>query len=231
MKHPSRFFRFGGLLLFALAMICLVCYDVYGGLWLKGVTSCWFVALGLFHLVYVFKAKVKEKRFPVLLVLGLIFGMCADVLLGIEFMLGIVFFALGHVLYLAAFCALEKPRGKDLAFILPLAALSLYIVAGTPFIRVNDPVMEKLLLGYAVIIACMLGKAAGNFAAKKSAFRALVLLGSVLFWFSDFMLAIDLFGKSSRLTWILCSYTYWPAQNLLALSLYSFVREQIAENQ
>ena len=33
------------------------------------------------------------------------------------------------------------------------------------------------------------------------------------------MLAIDMFGHPSRLTWILCSYSYWPAQNILAHSL------------
>lgn len=47
-----------------------------------------------------------------------------------------------------------------------------------------------------------------------------------MFWFSDLMLAIDMFGKSSRLVWILCSYSYWPAQNLLAHALYHFVNEQ-----
>ena len=32
------------------AMACLVCYDIFGGLWLKGVTSSWFVVLGAVNL-------------------------------------------------------------------------------------------------------------------------------------------------------------------------------------
>ena len=31
---------------------CLVCYDILGGLWLKGLTSAWFVALGITNLAY-----------------------------------------------------------------------------------------------------------------------------------------------------------------------------------
>ena len=56
--------------------------------------------------------------------------------------------------------------------------------------------------------------------------RLLVLIGSAMFWFSDLMLAFDMFGTPSRLTWILCSYVYWPAQNLLAYSLFHHIREQ-----
>ena len=54
----------------------------------------------------------------------------------------------------------------------------------------------------------------------------LVFAGSVLFWFSDLMLLIDMFGTPSRMTWILCSYSYWPAQNLLAHALYHAKAEQ-----
>jgi hypothetical protein len=66
----------------------------------------------------------------------------------------------------------------------------------------------------------MLGKAIANLIREPSLFRWLLAIGSVLFWFSDLILAIDLFGQSSRLTWILCSYSYWPAQNILAHALF-----------
>ena len=200
------------------AMACLVYYDYAGGLWLKGVTSSWFVLLGCVNLWAA--RNQKPLDFYILMVLGLFCGMCADVLLGKVFFAGVGVFALGHVWYLAAFYCLEKFSFRDLKCILPLAAFSMLFVAKAPWISVNDPVMSKLLLAYAAIISAMLGKAVSNLVAKPCCFRWLLVIGCVLFWFSDMMLAIDMFGQPSRLTWILCSYSYWPAQSILAHSLY-----------
>lgn len=219
----QKTFRTLNILLLVCAMTCLVCYDIFGGLWLKGLTSCWFAALGRTNLVYARKRKCPNMRFLYCIAAGLVFGMCADVLLGVQSILGIVSFALGHVCYLIAFYTLEKPKMKDLFIVLPIAVASLFVVTGTPYIQIEDPLLKKLLLGYAVIIACMLGKAISNL--DKSSSRRLICLGCAMFWFSDVMLAIDMFGTASRLTWVLCSYTYWPAQNILAHSIFHFVNE------
>lgn len=208
------------IILLLCAMGCLVYYDITGGLWLKGVTSSWFVLLGGINLWAARMLKWKQLRFFALMEAGLFCGMCADVLLGMVFFVGIGVFALGHILYLAAFYSLEKFRPMDLCLVLPLAAISIFMVVGTPWITVTDPLLKKLLLGYAVIIAAMLGKAWSNLLCKPSPYRWLLAIGSVLFWFSDLVLAIDMFGQASRLTWILCSYSYWPAQNILAHALY-----------
>ena len=200
------------------AAVCLVCYDIFGGLWLKGLTSSWFVLLGGVNLWAA--RKKKPLCFFVLIEAGLFCGMLADILLGIVFYAGVAVFALGHILYLAAFCALEKFRPGDLKAMIPLAVISVFLVTGTPWITVEDPFLQKLLPVYALIIAAMLGKAVSNLICRPSLFRWLLAIGSVMFWFSDLMLAIDMFGQASRLTWILCSYSYWPAQNLLAHGLY-----------
>ena len=200
------------------AMACLVYYDYAGGLWLKGVTSSWFVLLGCVNLWAA--RKQKPLKFYILMVLGLFCGMCADVLLGKVFFAGVGVFALGHVWYLAAFYCMEKFRLRDLKIILPLAVFSMFFVTGTPWITVGDPVMRKLLLGYAASISGMLGKAISNLVANPCRHRWLLMIGCILFWFSDMMLAIDMFGQPSRLTWILCSYSYWPAQSILAHSLF-----------
>lgn len=205
------------------ALICLICYDIFGGLWLKGMTSSWFVILGILNLLYARQQKSQHMKVVVLIVIGLVLGMCADVLLGVAFILGIVSFALGHVMYLIAFFMVEKPRRSDLAWIVPIAIVSVFVVIGTPFIHIEDPLLQKMLVGYAVIIACMLGKGISNVWVVKNRFRSLICLGCILFWFSDLMLAIDMFGTPSRLTWILCSYTYWPAQNILAHALFYLV--------
>ncbi len=211
------------ILLLVCAALCLVCYDIFGGLWLKGVTSAWFVLLGSVNLFAARNLEWKRLRFFILLEAGLLCGMCADVLLGIAFFAGVGVFALGHVLYFIAFCTLEKFCLRDLKIMLPLALLSIFLVTGTPWISVTDPLLQTLVPVYAVIISMMLGKAISNLIRHASLFRWLLAMGSFLFWFSDLILAVDMFGQSSRLTWILCSYAYWPAQNILAHALYHAV--------
>jgi len=226
MKAESKkTFRLLNILIFIGAMACLVFYDYHGGLWLKGVTSLWFCTLGAVNLVYAHQAGMKSRKLLYIMEAALIVGACADVLLGIEFMVGVALFALGHVIYMLAFFSMEKPRIKDLIFILPIAAIALFAVTGTPFIQVEDPFMEKMLLAYAVIISCMTGKALSNLQCSRKTSRKIIAIAGVLFLFSDLMLAVDMFGEASRLTWILCSYTYWPAQNLLAHSMYHMIKE------
>ena len=214
------------ILLLLCAAVCLVCYDIFGGLWLKGVTSSWFVVLGAVNLRAARQLPRKTLRAFILLEAGLFCGMCADVLLGVVFFAGVGAFALGHILYLAAFCCQEPFRRRDLAFCLPVAAVSFFLILGTPWISVADPVMRPVVLVYALIISAMVGKAVSNLIRQPGTFRWLLAIGSILFWFSDLMLLIDMFGTPSRLTWILCSYTYWPAQNILAHGLYHGTREQ-----
>ena len=225
LKDLKKKFRLLNILIFTGAMACLVFYDYHGGLWLKGVTSLWFCVLGAVNLIYASRRGLKPRRNVFIMEAALIIGAAADVLLGIEFMVGVVLFALGHVIYMMAFFSMEKPRRKDLLFILPIAAIALFAVSGTPFIQVEDPFMEKMLLAYAIVISCMTGKALSNLQQDRKTSRRIIAAAALLFLFSDLMLAVDMFGESSRLTWILCSYTYWPAQNLLAHSMFRIADE------
>ena len=210
------------------AAVCLVCYDIFGGLWLKGVTSCWFAALGILNFAACQKSGCTRLRAAGLITAGLVCGPLADVLLGINFILGVLFFAVGHIFYMVAFFALKKLSKRDLYLYLPVAAVSVFVVVGTPFIQIGDPLLQKLLVGYALIISAMLGKAISNYLAERTAVSLLIMIAACLFWFSDLMLAVDMFGTSNRLVWILCSYSYWPAQNILAHSLY-YLRENDKE--
>ena len=222
----DRKFFIANIAIFSLGILCLIYYDYHGGLWLKGVTSTWFFLHGIINLVYAKKKGFRETKVLNIIEIGLFLGMFADVLLGINFMVGVAAFALGHVFYIVAYNMIEKPRLKDLIFVLPISAISIFIVMGTPFINVEDPIMEKVLIAYAIIISWMLGKALSNLKASKNTFTWIMGVGSLLFLFSDLILAIDMFGESSRLTWILCSYTYWPAQHLLAQSMYHYINDK-----
>lgn len=231
MDATIRKFRTANILLFTCTVLCLVIYDIFGGLWLKGITSSWFVILGAANMIFARVCGVTDKQILRRILAGLILGMLADVLLGLVFLLGVVCFALGHACYLIAFFQLEKPCRRDLFCSLPCIAATLICCFCTPFIRIEDPVMSIFLGVYSLILGTMLGKALSNYLHEKSTFRLVLLSGAILFWFSDIMLGIDMFGRSSRLIWILCSYTYWPAQALIAHSMYHRITEKQAENR
>lgn len=178
-KITKNFFHLN-ILLITCCILCLICYDFIGGLWLKGITSSWFVLLGAVNLIYAKKMALKMSHFLLLMQLSLFLGLCGDVLLGIQFIAGVFAFGLGHAFYLIAFYTLEKFCIKDIFISICIACISVFIIVGTPFIQVENPFLEKILLVYAVIISCMLGKAISNVFTGKTLYRRLILLGSIL---------------------------------------------------
>ena len=214
------------IILFICAMACLIYYDSHRMMWLKGFTSFWFVCLGFVNVMY--SKHLKDKTYLILMEIGLFLGMCADVFLWMSFIVGLLCFALGHVFYILAYLKLEKFKIKDLLIIIPIAIISLFIIFMSGFITVNDPTIAVLLFGYTLIISFMLGKAWNNYNQRKTLSSFIVLIGSFLFIFSDLMLAFDMFGNVSNIVGELCVYSYWPAQNILAYSLYHYVNENAA---
>ena len=82
--------------------------------------------------------------------------------------------------------------------------------------------MKGVCLLYALIISCMLGKASANYYRAQSLVTGLLQLGSILFFFSDFMLCLNIFADAPHITNILCLYTYFPGQCILAHSLFHY---------
>ena len=84
--------------------------------------------------------------------------------------------------------------------------------------------MTALILVYAFIISLMLGKAVSNCLVKNSKHslfvRLVVALGAFLFFFSDLMLVFRWFGGGSKIFSYLCMGTYYPANWLLAFSVF-----------
>ena len=212
--------------IFICAMICLIYYDSHRSIWLKGITSAWFVLLGLINLIY--SKNVKDKTYLILIEIGLFLGMCADVFLWVSLIMGILCFASGHIFYLIAFLKLDKFKLKDLIIILPIAIISLFIVFVSGLIVINDPIVYVLLIGYTFIISFMLGKSCSIYLERKTISTFIAFIGCTLFWFSDLMLGLDWFGNGYDIVGQLCVYSYWPAQNILAYSLYHYVNENAA---
>ena len=221
-------FHIINIITFLCAMICLVYYDSHRFMILKGITSAWFFLLGIINYIYAYKSNIKNIKPIIYIIIGLFLGMCADVFLWISLILGILFFASGHVFYMIAFFKLEKFDIKDIYCFLIIAIVSIFIVFVSGAIVISDPTIYCLLIIYTCIISMMLSKAFTNYLNKKSLSMLIMLIGCFMFWFSDLMLAFDMFGNVSEIVGQLCVYTYWPAQNILAYSLYHYVNENTA---
>ena len=79
--------------------------------------------------------------------------------------------------------------------------------------------MQVVCCVYALIISLMVGKAIANFIKEKSKLNLIILIGSSLFFFSDFMLLFSVFSNLGLVFLALCLITYYPAEFILAYSI------------
>lgn len=222
----KKTFKALNIVLFAVSIALCVYYDLEGGLTLKGITASAFVVLGFVNLAYSVLSGCKNKKYPVWMALGLLVCMVGDVVLNIEFIPGAVIFALGHMLYCVAFSILKKPSKGDLIPIAVVFTVSLMIIKLVPILDFGSSMMEWICIGYALVISCMVGKGISNFAREKNTVTLLLLIGGLLFWFSDLMLVLCRFGDAPKITDTLCLYSYFPAQTLFAHSVYHYVNKE-----
>ena len=197
-----------------------VLYMVFSGLWLKGITSAIFVAIALVNLYLVNKeGETLGGKFKLFMCIGL--GVCflADILLNIWFIVGALVFAIGHVFYFLAYNELGKTTLKDLFFALGIAIPSVLVLMLYPF---DYQGLFVVIVFYALIISCMVGKAISlMFYSSGSLWsRFVIMIGSVLFFVSDLALLFNVFGGGGVVADNICLLTYYPAQGLLALSVY-----------
>lgn len=214
----KKLFLVTNLVVFLAILIGDVLFIETGSLLAKGLASACFVLLGGINLIYALKNK-SDKKFCIIMLIGLIFGMLGDILLEIEFITGAILFAIGHVIYFVAYCFLEKLHWADLvggAIVFVSAALVILFV---PIFDFGGNTMKILCLVYALFISLMLGKSAVNFFRNRNMLNVILLVGSILFFFSDLMLLINNFSNVMDYALILCLSTYYPAQTLLAFSL------------
>ena len=186
---------------------------------LKGLASCCFVLLGL----------LASPGTPLarLIVLGLVLGCAADVLLNLRwvfekkgqliFLVGILVFLSGHVLYLAAILPLcARPLACCVTGVVLTALLMIWI-----FKRISAKMAFKIFgvfyIGAIVLLNCV---AVANLLAAPSAFTGLFAAGAVFFLVSDVVLILNTFGsetkQSLRVTNVML---YYVGQLLIALSL------------
>lgn len=205
-------------------LILMLTYRELGGITLKGVASGGFVAIGGLNLIFAFAEKAK-KAFPSLMFTGLFLCMLGDVIINSYFIVGALIFALGHIFYFIAFCALNKFENRDTVPCMILFIASVLALTLTPYFDFGGGLMLGVCIFYALIISLMAGKAISAFLKSKSLLNLIILIGAVLFFFSDIMLVFNVFGGAPAIADTLCLFSYWPGQTVLAVSVYFYVKD------
>lgn len=207
----------------ALAVVAIIgglCYDTIAhNLITKTIASSAFFLQGLLNAVYGFSHKWRKQNFAVIMVSGLFFGLAADIVLEIDFLVGALVFAVGHVCYIAAYCRLLPLKMRDLlpgAFIFAVTAGMVLLL---PIFDFGSMAMQMVCVIYAGIISVMFGKSLSNYRAAPGKLTKILVVGSFLFLFSDLMLLFASFADVPDIFNSLCVNVYYPAQTLLAWSL------------
>lgn len=218
MKTANKIFLAVNLLLMAAVFTGNYFFLTVGGSDIKAMTSAGFVLMGLVNLVFSIAMKSGRIKYTATLATGLTLACLGDILIGPSFVIGAALFALGHVCFFIAYCVLSRIRLLDLIIGSSIFVAAACFVLFAPILHFSEGYMQVVCLVYALIISLMVGKAIGNFARKPSLVTAVILAGSILFFFSDLMLVFDWFAGGGRIAGLLCMGTYYPAECLLAIS-------------
>jgi len=198
-----------------------ICYMTLGGLAIKATTSIFFVLLGIVNLTYVIIAKRQALQFPIIMTIGLCFAMLGDILLNIEFIVGALLFAVGHIWYFVAHNFIQKFKLSDLIYGFAIFIPAIILILFVPIFDFGGLLMQIIVIAYALIISLMVGKSIANLVAQPTAQNILLTVGSILFFFSDLMLLLNVFGNLSPVFDVLCLATYYPAECILATAIFT----------
>ena len=197
---------------------------------LKIVCSSGFAITGIINYAYATR-KIEEKRILSFMALGLIFAFLGDVAINPNFILGVIFFALGHVFFVDSYLIYKPLHKWDILLCLGLGVFSISFILCFPYILFEVSVLKYVVLVYACIISVMVGKSVGNAICEKSIFTCMIMLGSILFFISDMMLLLAWFSKiEGRWTSHVCMATYYPALCLLAGSMVLYVKTNVKKD-
>ncbi len=199
------------IILSTLILIGDILFMSIGGLLIKSLTSAGFVILGLLNLIYVLKANTSDRKFAIIMLIGLFFAMLGDIILEINFIFGAILFAVGHIFFFVSFCSLKSFHPKDLivgAFIFLCALLLILLLPAFDF---GSTLMQVVCILYALIISMMVSKATMNLIREKNGLNVLIAIASILFFISDLMLLFNVFSNISSIFLIFCLAPYYPA--------------------
>ncbi|MBN1574071.1 MAG: lysoplasmalogenase [Deltaproteobacteria bacterium] len=173
-----------------------------------------------------FKVPETTRQYTLLIVIGLVFCFGGDMALMFmeskkAFLIGLVLFLLGHVVYAVTFLIYGGDSSHLLLTALVLFVIGVFIYA---FLYPGLGKMKVPVAFYILIISAMVAAAAASLfsASVPKTVAWLITIGSVLFWVSDIVLGVNRFRiplKYDRLSLI----AYYSGQFLIAVSTYYFV--------
>ena len=186
---------------------------------LKGLASACFVVLG-------FMLSDGTKTAP-LITTGLLLGAIADVLLNLRlvipekgqpiFLIGILVFLSGHILYLIAVMRGAAHWWICLIAAVILTALLMMWIFKQISAKKAFKIFGVVCIGAIVLLNCV---AIGNLIVSPSAFTAVFAAGAILFLLSDIVLILNTFGKETKQSLRVTNISlYYAGQILIALSL------------
>ena len=186
---------------------------------LKGLASLCFVILGIICSPGSHLAK--------LVIAGLVLGCIADVLLNLRwvfqakgqliFLVGILVFLSGHILYLAAVLPISARPAVCIAVGIVLTALLMIWIFKQITAKKAFKIFGVFYIGAIMLLNCV---AIGNLLSAPSAFNGLFAAGAVFFLVSDIVLILNTFGSETKQSLRVTNIgLYYIGQLLIALSL------------
>lgn len=159
-----------------------------------------------------------DESYRFLIMAGLILSLLGDVMLVLpkeQFIAGLIFFFIAHLVFIAAF-------SLDLGFQWNVLMLFISATVLTPYLWVllhHTKEMTMPVAAYGVVLLVLLWQTLSRFWYLGDNRSLLVFLGAVLFIFSDALLAYDKFVKKIKPAEVLLMVSYWMALILFAFSI------------
>ena len=200
-------------------------------------TTAFFKCLPILHLILIVLSTYAEEiskpqpffKYRRLILVGLLFSLCGDVLLVWKvdlFIPGLLMFAVAHVFYMSAFGF--KPFGK---FALVLSSIPGICVYTYLFEAIDDKLMAGLVFLYSCLIFGVLWRAMVYVQVNRTAGSWLALFGIILFASSDLLIAIEKWRFQVAYAHFKLMILYYAAQLGITLSVHFFIDADTAKKQ
>jgi len=167
-----------------------------------------------------------KEKFSKVILFAILFGYLGDILLLIEgrFLLGVVSFLIGHLLYIVTFfveTGLKNYR-KNLLVLLLVCVVYFYIE--TEVLGYFRPALVKFglwgpLFVYTSILSALNISSALYAYCYRNIYSILAYIGSIIFYVSDCILAKQLFFEYNKYYQISIMFTYILGQSLISLGM------------
>ena len=186
---------------------------------LKGLASLCFVIVGVMA--------ADGGHLAKLILIGLVLGCIADILLNLRwvfkekgkiiFLIGILVFLSGHVVYLAAVLPLAKSWIASAAVGIVITVLLMKWIFTKITAEKAFKIFGVFYIGAIVLLNCV---AFGNLITSPDRFTGIFAVGAVLFLISDIVLILNTFGPASKFSLRITNLSlYYIGQLMIALSL------------